>query len=57
MATFSLLLPLGVIGVLSFLDYPPLLIGAGLLLCASVGIVGVRQLPAPNEAVSQARPV
>jgi hypothetical protein len=53
----ALLLPIGVAGVISFLDYPPLLIGAGLLLCASVGIVGVRQLRAPNEAVSQARPV
>jgi hypothetical protein len=53
----GLLMPLGVIGVLSFLEYPPLLIGSGLLLCASVGIVGVRQLRAPDDAAAEARPV
>lgn len=44
----ALLLPIGVIGVLSFLDYPPLLIASGLCVCASIGTVGVRQLRAPD---------
>jgi uncharacterized protein DUF4386 len=52
----AMLLPIGVVGVLSFLEYPPLLIASGLCLCASVGIVGLRQLRAPDEAVSQASP-
>jgi hypothetical protein len=40
----GLLLPIGIVGVMAFLDYPPLLIAAGLCVCASVGTVGVRQL-------------
>jgi hypothetical protein len=48
----ALLMPIGVIGVLSFLEYPPLLIGSGLCLCASVGTVGVRQLRAPDDATA-----
>jgi hypothetical protein len=53
----ALLMPIGVIGVLSFLEYPPLLIASGLCLCASIGTVGVRQLRAPDDAVAEARPV
>jgi hypothetical protein len=51
----ALLLPIGVVGVLSFLNYPPLLIASGLFVCASVGTVGVRQLRAPNTP-PEARP-
>ena len=54
----ALLMPIGVIGVLSFLEYPPLLIASGLCLCASIGTVGVRQLRAPDDATaSQPAPV
>jgi hypothetical protein len=54
----TLLLPIGVVGVISFLDYPPLEIAAGLCVCASVIPVGVRQLRAPDDATaSQAAPV
>jgi hypothetical protein len=53
----GLLLPIGVIGVLSFLDYPPLEIASGLCVCASVGTVGVRQLRAPNEVRATPRSV
>jgi hypothetical protein len=49
----ALLLPIGVLGVLSFLEYPPLLIASGLCLCASVGTVGVRQLRAPDAMVPE----
>lgn len=48
----ALLMPIGVIGVLSFLEYPPLLIASGLLLCVSLGLIGVRQLRAPDDAVA-----
>ena len=48
----ALLMPIGVVGVLSFLEYPPLLIASGLCLCASVGTVGVRQLRAPDDAMA-----
>jgi hypothetical protein len=48
----ALLMPIGVIGVLAFLEYPPLLIASGLCLCASVGTVGVRQLRAPDDATA-----
>jgi hypothetical protein len=48
----ALLFPIGVIGLLSFLEYPPLLIGSGLLLCASLGLIGVRQLRAPDDAAA-----
>jgi hypothetical protein len=44
----ALLLPIGVGGVISFLDYPPLEIAAGLCVCASVIPVGVRQLRGPR---------
>ncbi|MEV0290988.1 MULTISPECIES: hypothetical protein [unclassified Kribbella] len=44
----ALLLPIGIVGVLSFLPYPPLEIASGLCVCASVGTVGVRQLRAPD---------
>jgi hypothetical protein len=48
----GLFIPIGVIGILSFLEYPPLLIGSGLLLCASLGTVGVRQLRTPDDATA-----
>jgi hypothetical protein len=54
----GLLLPIGVVGVLSFLEYPPLLIVlGGLFVCASVGTVGVRQLRTPDATVPRAAPV
>jgi hypothetical protein len=53
----ALLMPLGVLGVISFLEYPPLLIGSALLLVASIGTVGLRQLRAPDDAEAEARPV
>jgi hypothetical protein len=52
----ALLLPIGVVGVLSFLNYPPLLIASGLCVCASVGTVGVRQLRTPDATAAQATP-
>jgi hypothetical protein len=51
----ALLLPIGVAGVITFLDYPPLEIASGLCVCASVIPVGVRQLRAlraPDDATS-----
>jgi hypothetical protein len=42
---------------LAFLEHPPLLIAAGLCLCASVGTVGVRQLRAPDATTSQPAPI
>jgi hypothetical protein len=51
----ALLLPIGVVGVLSFLEYPPLEIASGLCVCASVGTVGVRQLRAPDVTVPAQR--
>jgi hypothetical protein len=53
----GLLMPIGVFGVISTLEYPPLLIGFGILLLASFGTVGVRQLRAPNGTVSEAPPI
>lgn len=53
----GLLMPIGIFGVISTLEYPPLLIGSGLLLLASFGTVGVRQLRAPNGTRSEAEPV
>jgi hypothetical protein len=41
---FALLLPIGVAGVISFLDYPPLEIASGVCVCVSVIPVGVRLL-------------
>jgi hypothetical protein len=52
----ALLLPIGIVGILSFLEYPPLLIASGLCVCASVGTVGVRQLRAPDAPASQPAP-
>lgn len=49
----ALLLPIGIVGIMSFLEYPPLLIASGLCVCASVGTVGLRQLRAPDAAESQ----
>jgi hypothetical protein len=51
----ALLMPLGVLGVISFLEYPPLLIGSALLLVVSIGTV--RQLRASEDAVAEARRV
>jgi hypothetical protein len=53
----ALLLPIGVVGIMSFLEYPPLLIAAGLCVCASIGTVGVRQLRAQDVTASQPAPV
>ena len=53
----AVLMPIGVLGVISFLEYPPLLIGSALLLLVSFGTVGVRQLRAPDATASQAAPV
>jgi hypothetical protein len=53
---FALLLPIGVGGVISFLDYPPLEIASGVCVLVGVLPVGVRQLRqlrAPDDAVSQ----
>jgi hypothetical protein len=49
----ALLLPIGVVGVLSFLEYPPLEIASGLCVCVAVLPVGVRQLRAPDATVPQ----
>jgi hypothetical protein len=49
----ALLLPIGVVGVLSFLEYPPLEIASGLCVCVSVGTVGVRQLRARDVTVPE----
>jgi hypothetical protein len=48
----ALLMPIGIVGILSFLEYPPVLIASGLCVCASVGAVGVRQLRAPDDATA-----
>jgi hypothetical protein len=53
---FALLLPIGVAGVISFLEYPPLEIASGLCVCASVLPVGVRQLRTPDVTVPQPAP-
>lgn len=47
----ALLLPIGVGGVISFLDYPPLEIASGLCVCASVLPLGVRQFRAKDATV------
>jgi hypothetical protein len=52
----ALLLPIGVVGVLSFLEYPPLEIASGLCVCASVVTVGVRQLRAADGTAAQPAP-
>ncbi|MDP9228947.1 MAG: hypothetical protein M3M99_07800 [Actinomycetota bacterium] len=52
----ALLLPIGVGGVISFLDYAPLEIASGLCVCASVIPVGVRQLRTPDATVPRAAP-
>lgn len=41
---WALLLPIGMTGVIFFLDYPPLLIASGVCVCLSVIPVGVRIL-------------
>jgi hypothetical protein len=48
----ALLMPIGVVGVISSLEYPPVLIGSALLLVASMGTVGLRQLRAPDDATA-----
>ena len=47
----GLLVPIGIVGIMSFLEYPPLLIASGLCVCASIGTVGVRQLRTPHATV------
>jgi hypothetical protein len=53
----AVLLPIGVAGVISFLDYPPLEIASGLAVCVSVIPVGMRQLRAPSVEVVSPGPV
>jgi hypothetical protein len=53
----ALLLPIGVGGVISFLDYPPLEIASGVCVCVAVIPVGWRQLRAPDATVPQATSV
>jgi hypothetical protein len=53
----ALLLPIGVGGVISFLEYPPLEIASGVCVCASVIPVGMRQLRGSDVAASQAEQV
>ena len=49
----AVLLPIGVAGVISFLDYPPLEIASGLCVAAALLPIGVRQLRgAPDEPLS-----
>jgi hypothetical protein len=48
----AVLLPIGVAGVISFLDYPPLEIASGLCVAAALLPIGVRQLIAPDEPLS-----
>jgi hypothetical protein len=50
----GLLMPIGVLGALSFLEYPLLLIASALLLLVSIGTVGVRQLRAPDATAARA---
>jgi hypothetical protein len=47
----ALLLPIGVGGVISFLDSPPLEIASGVCVCVAVIPVGLRQLRAPDATV------
>jgi hypothetical protein len=47
----ALLLPIGVGGVISFLDYPPLEIASGVCVLVSVLPLGVRQLRPPDAKV------
>ena len=49
----GLLLPIGVTGVISFLNYPPLEIASGLCVCAAVIPVGIRQLRAADVTVPE----
>jgi hypothetical protein len=49
----GLLLPIGVTGVISFLNYPPLEIASGLCVCAAVIPVGIRQLRAQDVTVPE----
>src|SRR5512132_411400 len=49
----ALLLPIGVGGVISFLDYPPLEIASGLCVCVAVLPVGLRQLRAKDATVPE----
>jgi hypothetical protein len=48
----GLLIPLGVVGVIGTLEYPPLLIASALLLVASMGTIGLWQLRAPDDAMA-----
>ena len=54
---FALLLPIGVLGVISTLNHPVLQIASALCVCAGVLPVGVRQLRASHATASQAAPV
>jgi len=49
----GLLLPIGVTGVISFLNIPVLEIASGLCVCAAVIPVGIRQLRAADVTVPE----
>jgi hypothetical protein len=53
----GVLMPLGMTGIASFLEYPVPLVLSAVALLASFGTVGVRLLRAPNGTLSQAAPV
>ena len=50
-------MPLGMVGMEEFLEYPVLLIISALALLASFGLVGVRLLRTPSGALYAAGPV
>ena len=47
-------MPIGIVGIMGFMEYPPLPIASGLCVCVCVGTVGVRQLRTPDATVPQA---
>jgi hypothetical protein len=53
----SVLMPVGMVGMASFLQFPILLVLSALALLASFGTVGVKMLRAPNGTQSQAAPI
>jgi hypothetical protein len=46
------LLPVGVVGALTFLEYPPLEITSGILVAAALLPIGVRLLRHPTEPLT-----
>ena len=54
-------MPIGIVGIMGFMEYPPLPIASGLCVCVCVGTVGVRPTPdagrdGPAGGVSVMRP-